>query len=193
MAAEDEAISAVFRIGSTVATSTLDVIKYILQALLAKRANGEPGALVKVGSAVGRGIGKVGSAAAGAIYDRTTRDWDGHGRHGEVSWRRALGWDDQQTFTVDQTLTDPENIAALTREWQKARGVDDDELADELVNDGVVADEKTADDLIDEVEHYRATRRTVPTRQASWTGSRASSGAASPPRRSSSARRSRAR
>lgn len=194
MPAEDEAITAVFRIGSTVATSTLDVIKYILQALLARRANGESGALVKVGSALGRGVGKAGTALGGAVYDKATKDWDGHGRHGEVSWKRALGWDDQQTFTVDQTLTDPENIAtlkeslgrlgieyammradggdtlltyhvanestvndliaALTREWQKARGVDDDELADELVNDGVVADEKTADDLVDEVEHY---------------------------------------
>lgn len=114
MPAEDEAVQAVVRISAEAVTSTADVIKYLLQLVLAREGRGRAGDGLLWRT--GRGVLRVGKSALGCGWDKFSLERDGHGRVGQVSWRRALGWDDLTTFSISKDLADPENLAALRKE-----------------------------------------------------------------------------
>lgn len=114
MPAEDEAVQAVVRIGAEAVTSTADVIKYLLQLVLAREGRGKAGDGLLWRT--GHGVVRLGKNVLGCAWDKWAHDRDGRGRVGQVSWRRALGWDDLTTFSISKDLADPENLNALRKE-----------------------------------------------------------------------------
>ncbi len=122
MAAEDEATTAVVRIGAQVITSTLDIIKYLLQMVLGQRGYGRS----SEGSFVRQGIHRLAEGVSGVVHKGAralTKDIDGTGLAGEVSWRRAAGFDDADTVALENRLNDPENLEEL-RETLKRFDID---------------------------------------------------------------------
>lgn len=124
MGAEDQSVTAVVQISKEVLVSSGDIIRYLLQLLLNRRA-AKDGLLVSAAKGLGRGACALGRGVHGLWEDKHVINADGKGLVGDVDWQKAnRAWGDRMIVGLEKNaFSDPEHIGQL-REELKHRGVD---------------------------------------------------------------------
>ncbi|WP_418954480.1 hypothetical protein [Tractidigestivibacter sp.] len=124
MGAEDQSVTAVVQISKEILVSSGDIIRYLLQLLLNRRA-AKDGLLVSAAKGLGKGVCALGRGVHGLWEDKHVMNADGKGLVGDVDWQKAnRAWGDRMIVGLKKdAFSDPEHIEKL-REELKHRGVD---------------------------------------------------------------------
>lgn len=124
MGAEDQSVTAVVQISKEVLVSSGDIIRYLIQLLLHRRA-AKDGLLVSAAKGLGKGACALARGVRGIWEDKHVVNADGKGLVGDADWQKATrAWGDRMIVGLEKNaFSDPEHIEQL-REDLKHRGVD---------------------------------------------------------------------
>lgn len=124
MGAEDQSVTAVVQISKEVLVSSGDIIRYLIQLLLHRRA-AKDGLLVSAAKGLGTGACALARGVRGIWEDKHVLNADGKGLVGDADWQKATRvWGDRMIVGLKKdAFADPEHIEQLRKEL-KHRGVD---------------------------------------------------------------------
>lgn len=124
MGAEDQSVTAVVQISKEVLVSSGDIIRYLIQLLLHRRA-AKDGLLVSAAKGLGKGACALARGVRGIWEDKHVVNADGKGLVGDADWQKATRvWGDRMIVGLKKdAFADPEHIEQLRKEL-KHRGVD---------------------------------------------------------------------